>query len=287
MSHFARLALLLILISGPCAAQTLPTLDNLFVTDEAGILPEEAEAELRAQLESLKEETGVEMTVATLKSKRNFAPDMTLEAFATELFNHWGIGAENRDDGILVLVLRQDRTMRVELGKGYGADWQLKANEVVERSFVPAFKTYDYAGGIRAGVTDLIETVAIPRSKPPASVAGEGSSGNSALGLLAWLGGGLAAIVGGVMVIGRVRTRMRKCASCGKGGVTAAREVVAASTESQEGQGRLTLTCPHCGHATVSSYSIAKRTPAKKNEEPAQPRHGGGESEGGGATGRW
>ena len=56
------------------------------------------------------------MTIITLESQAPYAPDETLEEFATNLFNNWGIGDAARNDGILVLVLPDDRAMRIELG---------------------------------------------------------------------------------------------------------------------------------------------------------------------------
>jgi uncharacterized protein len=64
---------------------------------------------------------------------------MTLEAFATALFNHWGVGKAETNDGVMILVFRDDRAMRLELGAAYGRDWDRVAQDVVERNFLNAF----------------------------------------------------------------------------------------------------------------------------------------------------
>ena len=61
------------------------------------------------------------MKIITLESQAPYAPDETLEEFATNLFNDSGIGDATRNDGILVLVLPDDRAMRIERGAGYNA----------------------------------------------------------------------------------------------------------------------------------------------------------------------
>ena len=73
-------------------AQSYPEYNSTTVNDYAGLLDDTSEARVVAQLEALKKDTGVEMAVLTLSRQEMFAPDITLEKFATGLFNEWGIG---------------------------------------------------------------------------------------------------------------------------------------------------------------------------------------------------
>jgi uncharacterized protein len=87
---------------------------------------------------------------------------MTLEAFATALFNHWGVGKAETNDGVMILVFRDDRAMRLELGAAYGRDWDRVAQDVVERNFLNAFATGDYVRGLVWGPRRTIERIVMP-----------------------------------------------------------------------------------------------------------------------------
>ena len=127
------------LISTLALAQTFPEYERITVNDYAGLMDEAAETEIHDRLNDLRQSTGIEMTVLTIRTQADHMPDQTVEEFATALFNHWGIGDANRNDGILVLVIRDDRAMRIELGAGFERDWDRTAATVIDRSFLPAF----------------------------------------------------------------------------------------------------------------------------------------------------
>ena len=150
------------LVALPLWAQTFPDYDRTTITDLADLLPEGEETALHQRLETLRADTGIELAVLTLPTQLDYAPDMPLEAFATALFDHWGIGDATRNDGILVVILHQDRAMRIELGAGFGRDWDRVSAEVINRSFLPAFADGYIARGIRDGVDDVITSIALP-----------------------------------------------------------------------------------------------------------------------------
>ena len=100
-----------------------------------------------------------------MKSQKPYAPGETLEDFATNLFDDWGIGDATRNDGILVLVLPNDRAMRIELGAGYDASWNNEAGRLIDRSYLPSFRSDKYARGIKDGVADTIALLARPYEK--------------------------------------------------------------------------------------------------------------------------
>jgi len=87
------LALLLTLaFTTPSAAQTFPDYVSTTVNDFADLLPEADERTLSERLSPLERNTGVEMTLVTLATQSFFAPTMSLEDFATALFDEWGVG---------------------------------------------------------------------------------------------------------------------------------------------------------------------------------------------------
>lgn len=277
MKRFA-LAILVMLWPLCVGAQSYPDYESTTVNDFAGLLPDAEEAQVVAQLEQLRKDTGVEMTVVTLSRQDMFAPDVSMEVFATGLFNHWGVGNKAKNDGIMVLVLHTDRAMRVELGKFYGSDWDQAAKRVVDRSFLPAFKDGDYARGISNGVADVIQTIARPAnegSEPP-------SKGISGM----WLVVGSGLLFGLIMFMRKIIdffARLRSCPSCGqRGGLRIARDLTRKATRTLGGLGTKTTTCTKCDYTDVSDYTTSRITKSSSSSS-----FGGGSSGGGGASGRW
>lgn len=272
------LLVLLLSLASPLVAQTYPDYQRTTITDMADLLTDEQETALDQRLSQFRQDTGVEFAVLTLPSQQPYAPDESLESFATGLFNHWGIGNSERNDGILVLILSEDRAMRIELGAGYGRDWDRASAEVINRSFLPAFEAENYAQGITDGVEDVIASVALPfrdGAEPPAN----------ADDLPVWMV--VSALAMGLLLTLRQKlidwmTRLRTCPSCGRRGLRRDRKTLRKSTRTSEGQGRTTVSCSHCDYRNTETYTIPIiRTSSSSSS------FGGGRSGGGGASGRW
>jgi len=159
-----------LLLLGACAAEaepatkvetqsaapdaTLPLTGR--VVDAADILSEGFEVSLTAQLAKLEEDTQVQFVVAT-------APDLKgrdIAFYSIDLANAWGIGSEERDDGLMLLVAPNERSVRIEVG--YGLEASVKdeeAAEIIERDIIPAFSEGDYETGVANGVESLIREV--------------------------------------------------------------------------------------------------------------------------------
>ena len=271
-------AMILMLWPLVAAAQYFPDYESTTVNDFAGILPDENEAALSAQLHALKSETGVEMTVVTLSRKDTYAPNISMEEFATGLFNEWGVGDKIANNGIMVLVLYADREMRIELGSGYDSAWNSVAAQVIDRRFLPAFQQNDYIGGIMAGVTDTIDTIARPAAAnqdPPVNNGGT-----------IWLV--ISALIAGWVVfqnkIKAVFARLKPCPSCNaRGGLRVSRTVIKPSAKRDDGSGEQTTACTKCGYSASSTYVIGQ----KSRNDGKGGSFGGGSSSGGGASGKW
>lgn len=138
-----------------------------FVNDFAGMLtPSEVEG-LNAKLTSLEVETGAEIAVVTVSS---LGGD-TVENFAVELFKEWGIGKESEDNGVLLLVARDDRAVRIEVGYGLeGALTDAQSYWIIENDIVPAFREGKFSAGITAAVGKIAAAVRgeyVPGAEPP------------------------------------------------------------------------------------------------------------------------
>ncbi|WP_299686950.1 YgcG family protein [uncultured Tateyamaria sp.] len=261
--------------------QTLPDYSSTTVNDFADLLPAPAEAELRAKLASLKRDTGIEMTVVTLPSQSPYAPTMTLEQFATALFDHWGVGDAQRNDGIMVLVLRDDRAMRIELGMGFAQDWNGHAARIVKRDFLPRFRDDQYALGIMNGSDAVIDDIARPFSagadRPPKDIGSY-----IVIGVL----GLFTATFVGFRSILDLGTRLRTCPQCGtKGTLRVTRRTTMRATRMTPGQKEKVTYCTNCDYKTVACWKTARLS--SKSSSSRGGSFGGGRSGGGGASGRW
>jgi uncharacterized protein len=127
-----------------------------WVTDMVGILTPQQKQQLNALIDALERDTGAEMAVVILQRTVGAEP----KAFATELFNHWGIGKKGENNGILVLVALQQR--RIEVETGYGIEGILPDSEIgmlLQDVVVPAFRRGDYGGGLITLVRELTQRI--------------------------------------------------------------------------------------------------------------------------------
>ncbi|HEY9768465.1 MAG TPA: TPM domain-containing protein [Coleofasciculaceae cyanobacterium] len=89
---------------------------NGWVSDMADILSSETESKLNRLISNLEQTNGTEIAVVTVPETAPESP----KTFATQLFNYWGIGKVEADNGVLFLVSLSDR--RVEIETGYGIE---------------------------------------------------------------------------------------------------------------------------------------------------------------------
>ena len=115
-----------------------------FINDFANMLRNDEELESIAK--SVEQETGGEMVVVTIDELPN---DYSIETFATELFEVWGIGKKEKNNGVLLLISKNDRAFRIETGYGVeGILPDLLVNRIAKAYLVPNFKRGDYDNGV-------------------------------------------------------------------------------------------------------------------------------------------
>lgn len=118
------------------------------VQDFAHVLPPRVAAELETLSRDMDEKTTAELAVVTVDSLEG----MTVEDYANKLFNQWGIGKKDVNNGVLLLVAMKERRMRIEVG--YGLEPLLTdglCGEIRDEEIIPYFKRKDYATGIEKG----------------------------------------------------------------------------------------------------------------------------------------
>jgi uncharacterized protein len=125
-----------------------PRAANRWVTDQANVLDASAEAKIDATAEALNKARGIELAIVTVDDTAE-----SPKAFATALFNRWGIGSAQTNNGVLVLLVMGKRRLEIETGTGIEAalppDW---LSAMQGREMVPKFKSGDFGGGLVAGV---------------------------------------------------------------------------------------------------------------------------------------
>jgi uncharacterized protein len=124
-----------------------------FANDYTSTLSAEEKQTLENKLVAFEKETGNEIALAMIAS---LGGD-TIENFAEALFREWGVGKEGKDNGVLVLIAKDDRQMRIEVG--YGLEGNLtdaQSFAIIEKVMKPAFRSGDYYGGISQAIDKII-----------------------------------------------------------------------------------------------------------------------------------
>ena len=258
---FTPLALCLAILGGAADAEPWPARADPFVTDLADVLPAPQEAALRSELQALRAETGVEMTVLTIAARGDYDPSASIETFAAGLFNAWGIGDAARNDGILVLFAARDRELRVELGAAYDQGYDVLAEDIVSRFFLPDIRDGDPARGIVSGSDEVMARIARRHAAALPVEALPPERGR----LPGWLP--VALIAAGVGALA-LRRRLGK----GRAGKDAELGAGPGANRRHEGRDDRNDRIPRAG----------ARGDGRKDDGK-----GGGRSSGGGATGRW
>lgn len=135
-------------------------INGTWVTDMAQMLDESTEAQLNSMISQLERENGTEIAVVTVPET---APATSPKEFTTALFNHWGIGKKDQNNGVLFLISKGDR--RVEIETGYGIESILpdaKVGNIIDTEITPRFKQGDFNNGTLAGTKALVVALEVP-----------------------------------------------------------------------------------------------------------------------------
>lgn len=133
------------------------------VTDLTQTLDANQRAQLESQLATLEQRKGAQLAVLLIPT----TGEDSIEDYAVRAFEQWKLGRKGVDDGVLLVVAKNDRTLRIEVGYGLeGTITDVQAGRIIREQIVPHFKTGDFASGIQAGVDSLIALI-----EPPATTA--------------------------------------------------------------------------------------------------------------------
>jgi uncharacterized protein len=298
---WALLGLLLVgTMASSASAQALQAVPapTSHVMDLTNTLPAAARDALEQKLTAFEADRGTQIGVLVVPTT---APE-DIFSYANRVANSWKLGRKEVGDGLLVVVAKDDRKLRIEVAKTLeGAIPDLMAKRVIDQAMTPAFKQGDYAGGLDAGVEQLMglvrgEALPTPATVPPAAdefqltdfivflfiataIGGSmarqrfGNRWGSVLtgactGLAAWWGtnslviGAIAVVVGGLLSLLGAHGRGRGTGGSGSGGWAA-------------------------GSSHSSSWSSGSSSRGGSGGSGSFSSGGGGNFGGGGASGGW
>jgi uncharacterized protein len=187
-----------LVVAGIAYAQEPPAVPALSarVTDLTGTLNAQQTADLERKLAEFETRKGSQIAVLIVPTTK---PE-EVEQYSIRVAEQWKLGRKGVDDGALLLVAKEDRTLRIEVGYGLeGALPDITANRIVEDIIVPRFRANDFYGGVNAGVDAMIKVIdGEPLPPPEESWRARGGRGGAGLQSLFMIGIVLVVVVGGI-----------------------------------------------------------------------------------------
>ncbi|MGO4998850.1 TPM domain-containing protein [Oceanisphaera sp. W20_SRM_FM3] len=153
-------------LARPVVAQSvaIPQLDSWLV-DTTGTFSDAQKAALTAKLQTFEQSKGAQIFVLVVPT----TGEDGIDQYARRVYDQWQLGRKKIDDGVLLVVAKDDRRLRIEVGYGLeGAVTDLQAGRIIREFITPYFKQDDYVGGINEGVDKIMTLVAGEDLPPPA-----------------------------------------------------------------------------------------------------------------------
>lgn len=156
--------MLLLFLAQPTGAEVAVPALTKRVTDLTNTLSAAQVQAMERELAEFEQRKGVQIAVLLVPTT---APE-TIEQYSIRVVDQWRLGRKNVDDGLLLLVAKNDRSLRIEVGYGLeGVVPDAVANRVIEEIIVPYFRAGDFAAGIQAGLDRLMRVIEGEPLPPP------------------------------------------------------------------------------------------------------------------------
>ena len=147
----ALFGVLLIGCSSPAAS--LPEF-TAPVVDSIGRISADVETQINSELISFQQSGGPQIAVAVIDTTNNATP----ENYSIDLARSWGLGDKEKDNGVLLLIALEDRTLRIEVGSGVeGELTDVTAGRIVDSVMLPRLRANDVDGAVRDGARAVMQ----------------------------------------------------------------------------------------------------------------------------------
>jgi len=125
-----------------------------YVNDYAGMISPSAKSKIEEGLRAFEQSDSTQIVILTIPSLKG----ENIEEFGIKVAESWKIGQQVKDNGVLFIVSKQERKIRIEVGRGLeGKLTDLMAGRIIDQVIKPRFKQGDFDGGFIAGVSSLID----------------------------------------------------------------------------------------------------------------------------------
>ena len=155
MGKFVTTLLLVILSCTSVSALDIPKPTG-YVNDTAGLLSAGVKLKVEQFLQGFEASDSTQITLLTIPTLEG----ESLEDYSQQVFDSWNLGQSGRDNGALLLIAKDERKVRIEVGYGLeGRLTDLLAGRIIDNEITPKFKQGDFDGGIVAGIVGIAEAV--------------------------------------------------------------------------------------------------------------------------------
>jgi uncharacterized protein len=125
-----------------------------YINDYALMISPAVKTQLESELKAFDQSDSTQLVILTVPSLEGD----TIEGFGIKVGEVWKIGQKNKDNGIIIVVAKQERKIRIEVGRGLeGRLTDLLGGRIVDLVITPRFKRGDFDGGFQAGTSALID----------------------------------------------------------------------------------------------------------------------------------
>ena len=195
-------------VTAAVAAVAVPPFSQ-WVTDVAGALNPEEKAALETRLAAFAAAKGAQVAVLIVAS----TDQEPIEGYALRVAEAWKLGRKGIDDGALLVVAKEDRHLRIEVGYGLeGALPDAIAKRIIAETIVPHFKSGNFFAGVNAGVERMLGVINGEALPPPARPVG---ASQDALGLALFLAFFFAVLFRSMGRVNAIRVPLSAAASGG------------------------------------------------------------------------
>jgi uncharacterized protein len=276
---------------------------STMVNDFTGTLDSGWKSSIEELCIKVRNETGAEIGVAVVSDLQG----ITIEEYAVKLFEKWGVGKADKDNGVLLLVSMQERKVRIEVGYGLeGVITDLEAGNIINDIIVPRFKQNDYNTGVYDGVYALASEIYADQGLTLESTIAVETTGQSGVSNFfdfnsRWCNPFFVCCIPIFLIVSLVSIIKgilnRRCPKCRKIKLVIKETVIRAASYTSSGEKLVERTCSYCGYYDKKLVTIPKKTRSSGGGfiggfsggggGGGGGGFGGGSSGGGGASGGW